>query len=727
MIVIKRKGWIFLLGLVVFGQLFSQTKTIRLDNIFDELNLDTPYMEQVKECHAKNNSSKALTELLKVYRKKEDIYKRVSKEDIPYINENYLEDLNRSIKIADEVVSQYFVFREAWDMERTNIPYQFKKEIIWEQNPFGDPEWTYMLNRHKYWIHLGKAYFFTGKEKYAKAFINQVNHWIDHNPLPSLEDKYKNSAAWRRIEAGIRCENWIKAFEYIKNSKHVTPKFLAKFLKALYQHGQYIDSAFSNFSKTSNWGVLEYQGLFNVSVFLEDFNTAQDWQSNAIDRLTQCIALQVLEDGTHWEHSPMYHNEVFHCFMNVNLLSQRNNIKLPEILVQKTKAMAYANVGWQKPNYHQPLLGDSDDTDTRGLLSLAAYLYNDPVIKTRAYKTLDFEDYLIIGKEANENYKTIEPKEPSFLSKFQQSSGDFYMRTSWKEDATYTSLHLKKLAGGHAHEDLLSFTIYANGRDYLVDNGRYTYVDNTWRKMFKENRSHNGLGVDNLPNSILNGAWGSDYQGWTDGIYTKSNPIFDYGEAENTSYKRLEDPVSMKRRMLFLKPNVWLVFDSFSAKENHKYSQYFNFPNTKVQIKDQAIITTYNSRNLKIHPISDVELKLEDSWYSPEYNLKKESKRVEVYKNTKGFETFISLLYFPDTTNITYKSTPVYDRNDNVLSKEDAEAVTVHFDNKSYTLVVAYNSPTIANHFFVVDGKMIHGEIVLIEKDKESTKVYNIK
>ena len=85
--------------------------------------------------------------------------------------------------------------------------------------------------------------------------------------------------------------------------------------------------------------MLENHGLFNLSVFLKPFKISPEWQKTAINRLANCIKLQILNDGSQWEQSPMYHNEVFHCFLNVNLLAQRNQIKLPEDVIKKTKDM----------------------------------------------------------------------------------------------------------------------------------------------------------------------------------------------------------------------------------------------------------------------------------------------------------------------------------------------------------------------------------------------------
>lgn len=693
------------------------------NTIFDKLDFKQPQIQFVERSVASNNQQQALKQLLEIYREKDNLYLQVDKNDLAFIQSNFPKDVENTIKVADQVLDKYFLFRYEWDMEKTNIPHQFKGEIDWAAIPNGDEEWCYMLNRHRYWIDLGKAYLLTGKERYAKGFVDQATHWIDNNPL---QDNLKN-LSWRRIEAGIRIENWIKTFEYVKYSKHLTPEFLAKFLNSLHEHATYLNSSFSNFSKTSNWGVLEFQGVFNASQFLTEFKDAQQWQNEAINNLTTCIDLQILPDGTQWEQSPMYHNEVFHCYMNVNLLAQQKGIALPDAILQKTKDMALANVKWQKPNFHQPLLGDSDDTDLRGLLTLAAYLYSDPVLKSRAFPEVDYETFFLLGKQKANAYKEIKSEKPHFLSTFQQSSGDLYMRTSWGEDATYCSFHLKKLGCGHGHDNLLHFTIFANNTDYLVDAGRFSYVDNAWRELFKSNKSHNTLGVDDLPNTIYQDSWLNSFEARSQGIYTNLTADFDYAEAENTAYKRLEDPVSVKRRLLFLKPNVWLVFDSFSTEGEHKFSQYFNFPNTEVKVIDGGLTTTYVKNNLRIQPIKELNIELNDAWYSPEYNLKKESKRAELFKKAKGFTSFISVLYFPEETPLTFEKTPVYNRSNALLKDEDVEAVTITIDDKEYTLLVVHNSPAPAAHFFIVKDQFVSGEVVLIEKSNGASQIHIIK
>ncbi|UGU18218.1 heparinase II/III family protein [Sinomicrobium kalidii] len=715
------KHCIALVCCILFGILRAFPGTA--GDIFEKLDLNDPALKAVKMYYDKGRTQEARKVLLDIFRRKENLYIQVSETDLPYIRDHYKEEVRTSIKTADEVRNKYFLFRYEWDMEKTTAPYQFKKEIDWHAEPFGDPEWTFMLNRHRYWVDLGKAYFFTGKEKYASTFVEQVTHWIDNNPV--LESNQWKS--WRRIEAGIRAENWIKTFELVKNSRHITPQFLEKLLDALYVHAEFIDRGYNRHSQMSNWGVLEFHGLFNLAVFLDKFKAAEKWRESAIDKLNTCIQNQVPDDGTQWEQSPMYHNEVFHCYLNTILLAQRKNIELPETTLQKTKDMAYANVEWQKPNYHEPLLGDSDDNDLRGLLTTAAIVFKDKTIRSRAYDTLDYHNFFVFGKEKQKKYSNMDGQEPDFLSAYQQNSGDLYSRSSWKEDAYYSSFHMKRLGGGHSHDNLLHFTLFAHGRDYLIDGGRYTYVNNKWRKYFKDNKAHNTLGVDGLPNSAYAGSWGNAYEARSEGVFTKITKDYDYAEAINTAYLRLEDPVWMKRRMIYIKPDLWILVDSFNGKEEHTYSRYFNFPDKQVEIQNGGLSTTHAGNNLHIRPLKKPEIQLEDAWWSPEYNLKKPVKRAELYKKKKGFTSFITLLYFPENNRLHYEKIPVYNRQDKVVADNEAEAVKITFSGKEYILVVSHKASNNLNPFLLVEGQVLSGEVILVEREEDTQTIHLIK
>ncbi len=115
------------------------------------------------------------------------------------------------LQTADMICDNTFIFNHKWDMEACNVPVKFDGEIQWNKIPFEDEEWAFMLNRHKYWTFLGKAYLLTKDEKYLTTFIRQMNSWIDSVELANPE--FKDCA--RTIEMGLRCINWIKKMKNI--------------------------------------------------------------------------------------------------------------------------------------------------------------------------------------------------------------------------------------------------------------------------------------------------------------------------------------------------------------------------------------------------------------------------------------------------------------------------------------------------------------------------------
>ena len=134
-----------------------------------------------------------------------------------YCLQQFPDTAKATIALADELCRNTFTFREHWEMERTHIPVTFQDEIDWEHIPAGDPEWTYALNRHTSFVVLGKAYLYTGKEEYAACFVRLAKSWLSQSKLC---DETKNGS-WRSLEAGLRCENWLRAMRMFASSPSV--------------------------------------------------------------------------------------------------------------------------------------------------------------------------------------------------------------------------------------------------------------------------------------------------------------------------------------------------------------------------------------------------------------------------------------------------------------------------------------------------------------------------
>ena len=74
------------------------------------------------------------------------------------------QDCALTMKTAGELRENTFLFQLPWDMEQTYQPVHFENGIDWGFVLNGDQEFTFQMNRHRYWICLGQAYALTGDE-----------------------------------------------------------------------------------------------------------------------------------------------------------------------------------------------------------------------------------------------------------------------------------------------------------------------------------------------------------------------------------------------------------------------------------------------------------------------------------------------------------------------------------------------------------------------------------
>lgn len=702
-------------------------------NLFDILDLNNVALKSVKEKLMQGSNTDALQCFFDYFMKKKHIniysYDDVSLKE-EYCRSNCKQDIEEVISVANQVRNQNFVFRYKWDMEKTNEPVLFKEEINWEYKPYDDNEWTFMLNRHKYWIALGQAYCFTKNEEYAKAFFSQMEHWIDNN----ARTQKSQSTTWRTIEAGIRCENWIKSFMYFRNSSECTPERLAKFILSLNEHGKYLNSIHDGFRRLSNWGVIGNHGLFMLAVFLPELKMADEFRKNSINRLNEEIKLQIMKDGMHWEQSPMYHNEVLHCYLDIINAAERNNIQLPKEILEKTKSMVYADLYMAQPNHYQPVQSDSDYTDLRDILTKAAYIYSDGVLKFGAYRELDFDNVWDLELEAIEKYKSLKVLVPECTDYAFKDSGNYFLRSGWSEEDNYLRFHCGTIGSGHGHADLLHIDIFAQGESMLVDPGRYNYCESSpVRAQLKDCSSHNTTIIDNKPFTECTGSWSySKIATPIQGSYI-SEEDYAFVEGSHLGYMDLESPVFTLRKVIFIKPAYWIIIDEFHTTGEHNYKQLFHFDNKGKVLKEGKLVT-YQGEKAKLNIFAltaGTQYKIENCSISKEYNKLEESNKLIVEKHNKGFTAMITVLNAEKNKENNIASCELIELKSSlgdVLNKDEASGIKITLQNGEIHIIVVLHKEIHRTYSLIdADGEYVYGKVVLIKRNSNENKVYNIK
>jgi hypothetical protein len=141
----------------------------------------------------------------------------------------------------------------------------------------------------------------------------------------------------------------------------------------------------------------------------------------------------------------------------------------------------------------------------------------------------------------------------------------------------------------HGHADALSFDLYAYGHSLITDPGVYSYhLGEDWRGYFRGTSAHNTIMVDGEDQSILL-ASGRVYRTAEATLHEwVTNGYFDFLDGSHNGYCRLAEPVTHRRKMLFLKPEYWIIVDLLVGPQaRHRVEQFFHLMPQATLVLDQ--------------------------------------------------------------------------------------------------------------------------------------------
>ena len=690
---------------------------------FSWLNLERKGIEKVKKAVQVKQYDRAAEELLLYFR---------NRKGINYYDgwENRTLNPNYDTAKADAICNNHLVGQDMGE------------DIDWLANPHGDPEWKYCLNRHEFLTELGRAYWFTGNEKYTLAYKRILTDWILKNPVPDLEwmlnvpsetsrMHFMKVGTWRPLTLGIRLyTSFVPCFFHFINSPEFTPDFLIMMLTSMVEHARHLRLYYtrhkSYFNVSPNWGLMESNGLAHMGILFPEFKEACDWKEEAMSRLEEQVRMQVLPDGMHIERAAGYHLVSTFCFLQILELAQRNGVRVSDTYMKNTEKMIDFVVGVMRPHGYYPMLKDGDESDVFGERASCG-LWEDInnlnmledandlrwVLKTGA-RIFNRPDMLYIATHGKEGQK------PKIGSVAAPQAGFYTMRTGWDNDDLYLVYTCGELGAAeqncvHGHADALSIDVSGFGQTLLIDPGRYIY-EGPYRIWFKGTSAHNTITVDGLDSSELADEWmfrtkaNSAVKCWA------TTKKFDYVDGSHDGYNRLADPVTHRRRVCFIKPFFWLILDELTAKENHTYDQYFHFgPEADVlEGKNLTAMATYkNGAGLIVKPLMTDNLKFRrykgstnpiQGWVSYDYAVKVPAVALRYSKLKKAGTCFATLL-------IPFKK-EVPDFEVEVVGKDVFKVK----NGNSYYLIIFSDGSEKTYGDFVFDGEMLCAQFDLKNK-----------
>lgn len=530
----------------------SNGQTITDIQFFDNLNLDYPGLQKVKSCVNRGDYTNAKKEYVS-YLKNRTTPKWYF--DWKDFNDPKSRNINANTSYADKYADNEMLSCGVW--------HKFGNKIDWTRNYSGDnySEWTWQLNRHHNWVTMGQAYWETGNEKYAKAFVSQLNSWLNQCHIP---DNSGNSigSPWRTLEAGLRTMgNWPNAFYYFLGSPSFDDESIFKMVMSFYEHGKHLRT----YNSSNNWLSIEMNGLYVVGAMFPEFNEAEEWREYASGKLYDEEVNQFYSDGAQVELSPGYHANSATCIVSVYKIASLNGYNLAKDYVDRLEQVYEVYLKLMMPDRLLPAVNDASWVDCHKYLEEGKALF--PSNK-------EFEYILSKG---DRGYA------PSYTSTWMPWAGWYVMRSGWDNDALYSFFEVGPYGADHQHEDKLSFIISAYGQRLITECGLYAYDKSQWYDYAISSRGHNVARVDGMDQNRraicyedvikysrqkLNNKW-------------KTSRKYDYGEGQYFEGfgPNLDSTVVHNRSIKFVKNNYWIVTDTFYPKDDkhHTYDIWFHF------------------------------------------------------------------------------------------------------------------------------------------------------
>jgi uncharacterized heparinase superfamily protein len=520
------------------------------------------------------------------------------------------EQKDATLRAANQVCDNLFSFRR--------VTVRFESRIDWQHSPGGNTDWTWDLNRHPYFITLGKAYWYTSEIQYVEKFIELLHDWIQANPA---------GVGWPNwdsvLEVAVRLNTWIWAYFIFCQADVLQPQEHIVLLQGILTHARYLAARIEHHA-ANNHLLLEAKALAFCGLLFPEFRGAKVWQETGLRILWRQVERQVCPDGVHGERSPQYHRRILSDLIEMLVLLENNELPVPEDILHRSERMLDFDVHITKPDGTIPLFSDSS------LLELQARFLNQGGVQASDARATLLERVVPDGDQLDEDMawllgsrwsgrKAQTPhtgvhnaqqssrgqasaaRQPSprddarsnaraLVSRAFPQGGYFVMRGGTGQSGMYLAFDCGpfgyKPCPVHGHADALHFDMYAYGRSLLTDCGTYSYhMGDRWRNYFRGTRAHNTIVVDGQDQSRLLGSMNVYRMAHATLHRWISNAHFDFVHGSHDGYSHLAKPVIHHRKILFIKPEnrplhrppYWIVLDLLTGRQApHKLEQYYH-------------------------------------------------------------------------------------------------------------------------------------------------------
>lgn len=611
-----------------------------------------------------------------------------------YIETQLKHEAVELIKSADLLCQHRFLFDDNWDMEPCPIAYHLVP-LNWKSDCHGDEEWLFMLNRQEYLWKLGMAFQITGQVSYLEQIREFIASWIDQ--LTRLDSK---DPRCRTIDTAIRCISWTRVIPLLRKTGVLSELEYTIFLQFIKQQLSFLVAQYRMKDTLSNWGIFQTVAILLVeSQFGEDIDLEAEHRFATEEILLQ-LQTQILEDGTQFEQSFLYHVEVFQLLLELTDRIPAYASTLSGIL---RKMGEY--VRWMTGVDGKSIaVGDSDIHALHDVLQFAAIVLGDPsyLLEIPKINILDLKILFLVGPDGLKRFKAMNTSPLPQGGRHFSESGHSLIR----EGETILFFKSGPMGSGHSHSDQNQICLYFKGKPIFIDPGRYTYRECPERYFLKSSLAHSTCILDQMSAEQVRDSWTYEdyprmvshhYKGesgihWLQGVYQ--------AKAANGL------PFWHQRQILTVGSDLIFILDILDCPGHHTLE-------TQFILSPDMMCSQGRIGDLRIY--SDEDFVLKSSLHSPRYNQLETTHKI-VRKNSFR-DHLATITVFADREFIV-ESIPV------LKSNQEPQLTAKTFSckrDKAEDYLILFQDGEIyqGEKLSIVDGRKLRGKCLVYDKHSE--------
>jgi uncharacterized heparinase superfamily protein len=413
-------------------------------------------------------------------------------------------------------------------------------------------------------------------------YDNWIELWITQNPMPSI--------GWDSYPSSLRIVNWIKFHLAGNNLSEIA-------LKSLHTQACWLSRRIE-YHIEGNHLFANGKALIFAGVFF-DSNKKNSFKILGIEIITAEIKKQILNDGSHFELSPMYHALITEDILDIINLAKIYPGSLDERFLNSLKDTVVKMISWLNamthPDGSMPFFNDSVNNISRSyeeikdyalLLELELKHINSNLINLNdcGYHVFQSDDYKILIDMAH-----IGP--------------------------TYQP--------GHGHADALSFEASILKRKFITNLGISAYQGKALRLKERGTESHSTIVIDGKNSSDV---WGEFRVGNRAKVFNKkiSSEMECYKIAgSHNGYKTLIQNL-IHQREFHLYKKKFVIIDEILGQGNHNVQLLFHLhPDTEIKRHNEfEILLCHHGLDIKFESTLLKYFLFREYQYSPEFGLK---------------------------------------------------------------------------------------------------------